>query len=84
LFIYALCAFHVPWSDRNRVVAGTVGFATTLAWIELLRFNVKMFWISPVIPWVACIATLVSASILRERMADAAERTSRSEPAMAA
>ncbi len=84
LFIYALCAFQVPWSNRNRVVAGAVGLATTLAWIELLRFNVKMFWISPVIPWVACIATVVSASILRQQMADAAERTSRPEPAMAA
>jgi uncharacterized membrane protein len=28
----------------------------TVVWIELLRFGVKVFWISPVIPWVACAA----------------------------
>jgi hypothetical protein len=83
LFIYALCAFHVPWSNRNRVVAAVVGLATTLAWIGLLRFNVKMFWLSPVIPWFACIATIISASILRQQLADVAQRISRSEPSAA-
>ena len=72
LFIYAVSGFHVPWSNRHRVAATVVGLSMTLAWIALLRFDVKIFWISPVIPWSACLATVVSVIILRVRLADLA------------
>jgi hypothetical protein len=73
LFIYALSSLYVPWSNRSRSLAAFVGIGTTLAWIGLLRFNVKIFWISPVVPWLACIATVVAVIFLRQRLADAAE-----------
>jgi PAP2 superfamily protein len=73
LFIYALASFHVPWSNRNRSLAVFAGIGITLIWIELLRFNVKIFWISPLIPWLSCVATIAAVVFLRQRLADVAE-----------
>jgi PAP2 superfamily protein len=73
LFIYALSAFHVSWANRNRSAAAIAGLGLTLVWIEVLRFNVKLFWISPVIPWLACIGTVVAVVYLRGRLASVEE-----------
>jgi PAP2 superfamily protein len=80
LFIYAISAFYIPWSNRNRSLAAFAGIGITLVWIELLRFNVKMFWISPVIPWLACIVTVVAVIFLRQRLADVEETLASSAP----
>ena len=84
LFIYALSSFYVPWSNRNRSLAVFAGLGITLVWIELLRFNVKIFWISPLIPWLAGIATVAAVSFLRQRLADVAETLANSAPVPAA
>ncbi len=84
LFIYALSSFYVPWSNRDRSLAAFVGLGITLVWIELLRFNVKIFWISPVIPWLACIATVAAVIFLRQRLADVAETPASPVPVAAA
>jgi PAP2 superfamily len=73
LSIYGLCALQVPWSNHQRRIAVWLGLGATVVWIEVLRFDVRMFWISPVLPWFACIATVVSGTILQWRLARISE-----------
>jgi hypothetical protein len=35
------------------------GLGTTMGWLVALRFAIRTFWISPVVPWAACILTVV-------------------------
>jgi PAP2 superfamily len=36
------------------------GFATTLLWFGLLRYENRVFWSSAMVPWVACLLTVLS------------------------
>lgn len=36
------------------------GLLTTLAWFCFLRYGFRVFWVSPVVPWLACLLTLIS------------------------
>jgi hypothetical protein len=73
-FIYGLSALHLSWSDRDRRMAVWLGLGMTVIWIELLRFCVQIFWISPLIPWLACVATVVFATLVQRRLARFSER----------
>ena len=74
LFVYALCAWPVPWSNGIRGISVFIGLGMTLGWIGALRMGVKMFWISPALPWLACAVTVVWATLLRHRLASAGQR----------
>jgi len=37
-----------------------IGLALTLAWFAALRFGLRVFWISPAIPWAACLLTIAA------------------------
>jgi hypothetical protein len=66
LMIQHLCTFSLPWSGEQRRRAFLFGLLTTLAWIAVLRYEPRVFWISPVIPWAAAILTVgLSISSLR-------------------
>jgi hypothetical protein len=67
LFIYSLCRFPLGWS-RERITALAAGLVLTLAWFAALRFGVKFFWLSPVLPWLACIATVAAVFFLQNRL----------------
>jgi len=41
----------------------------TLLWFALLRFATKIFWLSPVLPWAACIATLIVSYLALRKLA---------------
>ncbi|MGB6599002.1 MAG: phosphatase PAP2 family protein [Candidatus Acidiferrum sp.] len=58
LFMRALCAWPPVWKDRTQSAAMLFGLLTVLAWFGALRFAPHFFWISPIIPWVACAATV--------------------------
>ena len=58
LFLQALCAASLPWSDLRRLTLFLFGLMATLGWLAILRFDVGVFWLSPVIPWVSCAATI--------------------------
>jgi hypothetical protein len=58
VFVESLFSFDVSLSDRRRIVPLTWGLGATLAWLALLRFEPKMFWISPIIPWGLIAATV--------------------------
>jgi PAP2 superfamily len=61
VFLQGLCALGLRWNDRARAAAVVYGFLLTIGWIGALRFALKVFWISPVLPWAGCILTVASA-----------------------
>jgi hypothetical protein len=66
--VQGLCALGLRWNDRERVAAIVYGLLLTLGWIGALRFGLKVFWVSPVIPWISCIVTVGSAVLVQRRL----------------
>jgi hypothetical protein len=66
LFVQALCATALPWSDRRRQLALLFGLFTVLGWFVALRFGLRVFWLSPIIPWICCAATIGAAEFVRK------------------
>lgn len=73
VFLQGLCAPRLRWNDRARVTAVLYGLLLTLSWIFALRFALKFFWISPVVPWTCCVLTIASAILVRKRLAAATD-----------
>lgn len=73
VFVQGLCAACLRWNDRTRMGAVLYGMLLTLAWIAALRFALKFFWISPVLPWTCCILTIASAVFVRQWLAAATD-----------
>jgi hypothetical protein len=65
MLMEALCAFELPFKERNRLTALAAGLFVTLGWLLALRYSVRFFWRSPAIPWIFCAAT-VAVSLLFE------------------
>lgn len=68
LFVAGVSAFELRWTDRCRVLASGLGLAMVVAWLLALRFETRIFWISPVLPWVCCIATVWASEGLRQKL----------------
>lgn len=73
VFLQGLCAIGLRWNDKARVIAVVYGLLLTLAWIAMLRFAVKVFWISPMLPWTCCVLTVASAIFVQSRLEAATE-----------
>jgi hypothetical protein len=58
LMIYYFCSFSLSWKSHRRLWASFGGLLATLGWFALLRYETRLFWISPVVPWIACILTV--------------------------
>ncbi len=68
VFLMGLCALELRWNDRARVIAVLYGLLLTLGWIAALRFALRVFWISPILPWICCVATVASAIFVWGRL----------------
>jgi hypothetical protein len=68
VFLQGVCALGLRWNERARVAAIVYGLLLTLGWIGALRFALKVFWASPVIPWICCMVTVVSAIMVRRSL----------------
>jgi PAP2 superfamily len=71
VFLQGLCALDLRWKDRARVAATLYGLFLTLAWIGALRFALKLFWVSPVLPWTCCVLTMASAIFVQRQLQEA-------------
>jgi hypothetical protein len=80
VFLQGLCALRLRWNDPTRIFAIAYGLIITLAWIAALRFALRLFWVSPVLPWTCCVLTVASAVLVRKRLEAA---TAESQPAAA-
>ena len=58
LAVWSLCIGDVPLSHPKRVLTIIVSASTYLAWIIVIRFAPNVFYISPVIPWLASAVTI--------------------------
>lgn len=68
LLIESICSFSLPVANRQRVMSILVGLFATLVWFMLLRHALHFFWLSPVLPWVLCIGTVVVCMFLESRL----------------
>jgi hypothetical protein len=73
VFLQGLCALRLPWSSRARIMAISYGLLATLGWMGALRLALKFFWISPIVPWTACILTIASAIAVQKRLETATD-----------
>lgn len=73
VFLQGLCELRLPWNHRARLLAFSYGLLLTLGWIAALRFGLKWFWISPLLPWASCILTIASAILIQSWLVAAAE-----------
>jgi PAP2 superfamily protein len=67
LLIESVCAFSVGLTEKPRLSGIIFGAFGTLGWLMLLHYGNHLFWISPIVPWFLCAAT-VAVSIWIERM----------------
>jgi hypothetical protein len=58
LFMEALLAFDLSWTDAKRATGIAFGLLATLAWLVSLRFIPHVFWSTPVLPWTLCAGTV--------------------------
>jgi len=71
LMVQALCSYSMPFCEGERRTAFLFGTLVTLAWLALLSFAVRIFWISPLLPWTVVIATAGSSIYLWRRLLQA-------------
>jgi hypothetical protein len=71
LMIQALSSYSLPFRSGPRRVAFLFGTFTTLAWLMLLSFATRLFWISPILPWVLVTATVAISLVLWHRLLNA-------------
>jgi hypothetical protein len=67
LFMEALCSWPPAFRNRSQLSALLFGLLTILIWFAALRFAPRFFWISPIIPWTACVATVALTFWVKER-----------------
>lgn len=74
LMIQALCSYKLPFHSGERGIAFLFGIFVTLIWLAGLSFSVKLFWISPLLPWTMIAATVSSSVFLWHRLLQAESR----------
>jgi hypothetical protein len=65
LLIEAGCALLVPISDRRRSMPFFAALLMLFGWLALLRFGMRIVWLSPLIPWTLIVGTIISCLALR-------------------
>jgi hypothetical protein len=74
LLMESLCAFDLRCTGRWRLTGLGFGLFGTLAWLLALRYAVRFFWISALLPWTLCLAT-IALSLAFERQLESAARS---------
>jgi hypothetical protein len=68
LMIRAGCALHTPRRDRRRLMPLLSGTLLLLGWVALLRFGLKIVWVSKLVPWTLVGCTIVSCLALNMKL----------------
>jgi hypothetical protein len=64
LFIQAVSCWHIPFAEPRRWKGMLAGLVMTLVWLAVLRVGIRLFWISPVIPWTSIVVTIATSLYL--------------------
>jgi PAP2 superfamily len=73
LLVYGLCTYQVSWKDFRRLAAILGGLGVTLVWFVVLRFDGKLSWMSPIVPWALSSATIAFACIQQAKLGHATD-----------
>lgn len=73
LIVRGLCTIPLSWTSERRTVAILAGTVGTLVLLASLRFGLRMFWLSPILPWALVIIATVIPIYLTGRL-ESAER----------
>lgn len=84
LMVQALCSYSLPFGSGARRTGFLFGTFVTLIWQALLSFSVRIFWISPIVPWAMIVATIVPSVVLWHRLVDAGEEAENQEQSVRA
>jgi hypothetical protein len=76
LMVQALCSYSLPLREGERRNALLIGSFSTLLWLALLSFSVKIFWSSPVVPWTLIVATISASVYFWQRLLSAGTQES--------
>ncbi len=68
LVVIAIAEILARRASNGRSVPLVVGLGLTLAWILALRYSPKIFWVSPIAPWGACLLTLLLSYVLGRKL----------------
>lgn len=68
LMVQGLCWYSLPFTGGPRRAAFLFGTFVTLAWLSLLSFATKLFWVSPVLPWAMIGGTIAPSVFLWHRL----------------
>ena len=71
LMVQALCSYSMPFRAGERRTAFLSGTLMTLVWLALLSFAIKVFWISPLVPWAMVVTTVASSVYFWHRLLNA-------------
>jgi PAP2 superfamily len=64
LMIHAACALHISCFDRRRLIPLLSGTLLMMGWVALLRFGLRIVWLSQIVPWTLIGCTIVSCLVL--------------------
>jgi hypothetical protein len=70
LFLQAMCATALKWTDSRRLAPFAFGLGTLLVWLWSLRYAPHFFWYSAAIPWILCALTIGVSEKLRRGFRD--------------
>jgi hypothetical protein len=73
VMMQSLSSFPLRWAQRERVTGLLYGLLLVLLWFVALGYAPNLFWISPVIPWACCLATVASAILVHRKLEAATE-----------
>jgi hypothetical protein len=68
VLMIAICAWPPAWKQIKVLQALLFGAITILLWFAALRYAPHMFWVSPLIPWLLCAATVSASVWLKKRI----------------
>jgi hypothetical protein len=71
--VQGICSGSLPLRSPVRLGAILGGLVVTLTWIALLRFGIRTFWISPAIPWLMIVASVIGTLACSRRLIAASE-----------
>ena len=68
LMIEAACIAGIPLRARRRFLTFLAGLLCLTAWVGLLRFGVRLMWMSPLIPWTLVAGTIFPCIVWQARL----------------
>lgn len=69
-FAVAVQLLWTKASPRQKSIGAAVTLGLTASWIAILRYDVRMFFVSPVVPWTCAVVSTVLSWLVARRISD--------------